>query len=82
MTLELRDVTRAVGGRVHIHPTSLTLAKGTMNVLLGPTLSGKTSLMRLMVANIAPGSAKMSSIEGPSAPLRERTTESHATHAM
>jgi glycerol transport system ATP-binding protein len=26
----------------------LTLAPGTMNVLLGPTLSGKTSLMRLM----------------------------------
>jgi glycerol transport system ATP-binding protein len=31
-----------------IHPTDLTLQKGTMNVLLGPTLAGKTSLMRLM----------------------------------
>jgi glycerol transport system ATP-binding protein len=41
-------VTRTVAGRVHIHPTDLTLEKGTMNVLLGPTLSGKTSLMRLM----------------------------------
>lgn len=48
MTLELQGVSRVVGGRVHIHPTSLTLQKGTMNVLLGPTLSGKTSLMRLM----------------------------------
>ena len=27
---------------------SLTLAHGTLNILLGPTLSGKTSLMRLM----------------------------------
>ncbi|WP_353144548.1 ABC transporter ATP-binding protein [Paracoccus sp. (in: a-proteobacteria)] len=46
--LELQGVSRSVGGRVHIHPTNLTLQKGTMNVLLGPTLSGKTSLMRLM----------------------------------
>ena len=46
--LELQGVSRSVGGRVHIHPTDLTLRKGTMNVLLGPTLSGKTSLMRLM----------------------------------
>ncbi len=48
MTLELRAVTKAVGGQVHIHPTSLVLTRGTMNVLLGPTLSGKTTLMRLM----------------------------------
>lgn len=48
MTLELQGVSRLVGGRVYIHPTDLTLQKGTMNVLLGPTLSGKTSLMRLM----------------------------------
>lgn len=48
MTLELRGVSKSVEGAVHIHPTDLTLKKGTMNVLLGPTLSGKTSLMRLM----------------------------------
>ena len=48
MVLELRNVSRSVEGRVHIHPTDLSLQKGTMNVLLGPTLSGKTSLMRLM----------------------------------
>ena len=48
MTLELQGVSRLVEGRVYIHPTDLTLQKGTMNVLLGPTLSGKTSLMRLM----------------------------------
>ncbi|SMO99725.1 ABC transporter ATP-binding protein [Paracoccus laeviglucosivorans] len=48
MVLELQGVSRQVGGLVHIHPTSLTLQNGTMNVLLGPTLAGKTSLMRLM----------------------------------
>ena len=48
MTLELRNVSKVVGGQTHIFPTDLTLNKGTMNVLLGPTLSGKTSFMRLM----------------------------------
>ncbi|KGJ13315.1 ABC transporter ATP-binding protein [Paracoccus sanguinis] len=48
MTLELAGIGKEVGGQVWIHPTDLTLAPGTMNVLLGPTLSGKTTLMRLM----------------------------------
>ncbi|QDY68486.1 ABC transporter ATP-binding protein [Qingshengfaniella alkalisoli] len=48
MSLELRNVSKIVQGRTHIHPTSLTLREGTLNILLGPTLSGKTSLMRLM----------------------------------
>ena len=48
MTLELRGISKSVGGRTHIHPTDLTLRPGSMNVLLGPTLAGKTTLMRLM----------------------------------
>ena len=48
MTLELKGVAKSVDGQAHVHPTDLTLRKGTMNVLLGPTLAGKTSLMRLM----------------------------------
>jgi glycerol transport system ATP-binding protein len=46
--LELRNVSKMVGREYHIRPTSLALKRGTLNVLLGPTLSGKTSLMRLM----------------------------------
>nr|WP_316656626.1 ABC transporter ATP-binding protein [uncultured Gellertiella sp.] len=46
--LELRDVSKMAAGGYHIHPVNLTLERGTLNVLLGPTLSGKTSLMRLM----------------------------------
>lgn len=46
--LELIDVTKRVGAETHIADVSMTLTKGTLNVLLGPTLSGKTSLMRLM----------------------------------
>ena len=48
MTLRLQDVSKSVGGVAHIHPVDLELRKGTMNVLLGPTSAGKTSLMRLM----------------------------------
>ena len=48
MTLELQGVSKEVAGQSWIHPTDLELAPGSMNVLLGPTLSGKTTLMRLM----------------------------------
>ena len=37
-----------VGAETHIYETSLKLEPGKFNVLLGTTLSGKTSLMRLM----------------------------------
>ena len=59
MTLALDAVTRTVGASTHIHATSLELEKGTMNVLLGPTLSGKTSLMRLMAGLDRPSSGRI-----------------------
>ena len=48
MQLELRTVSKKVGREMHISDVSLTFQAGTLNILLGPTLSGKTSLMRLM----------------------------------
>ena len=48
MSLELRELSKQVSGEVHIAQTELSLNPGVFNVLLGPTLSGKTSLMRLM----------------------------------
>lgn len=59
MTLELKGVSKVVNGQTHIHPTDLTLNKGTMNVLLGPTLSGKTSLMRLMAGLDVPATGRI-----------------------
>ena len=59
MTLTLDSVTKVVNGQVHIHPTDLTLEKGTMNVLLGPTLAGKTSLMRLMAGLDVPNDGRI-----------------------
>ena len=46
--LELKNISKKVGNQFHIKDVSLKLEKGTLNILLGPTLSGKTSLMRLM----------------------------------
>ena len=57
--LELRNVTKTVTGVDHIRDVSLVLAHGSLNVLLGPTLSGKTSLMRLMAGLDAPTSGKV-----------------------
>ncbi|MGK7653764.1 ABC transporter ATP-binding protein [Roseovarius sp. B08] len=59
MTLVLDNVSKQVGAETHIHPTDLTLEKGTMNVLLGPTLAGKTTLMRLMAGLDAPTTGRI-----------------------
>ena len=48
MTLELQNIEKNVEGSQHIYPTSLVLEKNTINILLGATLSGKTTLMQLM----------------------------------
>ena len=57
--LELRNVTKTVGASEHIRDVSLTLQRGSLNVLLGPTLSGKTSLMRLMAGLDVPTSGSI-----------------------
>lgn len=48
MSLELRNVTKRVGADTYIYETNLVLPDGSLNVLLGPTLAGKTTLMQLM----------------------------------
>ncbi|WP_420131354.1 ABC transporter ATP-binding protein [Rhodopseudomonas sp.] len=48
MPIELQNVSYRVGGADHVSKVSLTFGEGTVNVLLGPTLAGKTSLMRLL----------------------------------
>lgn len=48
MTLKLRNVSLVQDGVSLIDDANLTLQRRTMNVLLGPTLAGKTTLMRLM----------------------------------
>jgi glycerol transport system ATP-binding protein len=57
--LELRQVTKVVGTETHIDDVSLSLRPGTLNVLLGPTLSGKTTLMRIMAGLDVPTDGKV-----------------------
>ncbi len=59
MQLELQNVCKKVGGEYHIRDVNMTLEAGTLNILLGPTLSGKTSLMRLMAGLDRPTSGKL-----------------------
>lgn len=48
MALVLENISRIVAGEIHIAPMDLELDSGSLSLLLGLTLSGKTSLMRLM----------------------------------
>src|SRR5260370_6946400 len=48
MTVALEKATRVVGAVPSIREGSITLEPGRLSVLLGPTLAGKTSLMRLL----------------------------------
>jgi len=59
VTLELKQVTKAVGAETHLYPLDLKLAAGGINVLLGPTQAGKTSLMRVIAGLDKPGSGSV-----------------------
>lgn len=74
MHLALENVSSVVGGQPHIHPMSLTLAPGTINVLLGATLAGKTSLMRLMAGLDRPTAGRVlaDGRDVTGVPVRER----------
>jgi glycerol transport system ATP-binding protein len=62
-------------GESIINDVSLTVERGTMNVLLGPTQAGKTTLMRLMAGLDKPSSGRIL-VDGKDAtgvPVRERS---------
>jgi glycerol transport system ATP-binding protein len=59
MTVTLEHVIRSIDGIPTIRDVSLTLQGGTLNVLLGPTLSGKTSIMRLLAGLDKPTSGRV-----------------------
>ncbi len=59
MTIRFEQVTRRVGAETHIYPTSLELKPGSLNVLLGQTLAGKTTLLRLLAGLDRPTSGNI-----------------------
>ena len=59
MSLELKNVEKKIGLDTHIYSTDLKLEKNTINILLGPTLSGKTTLMQIMAGLDKPTSGEI-----------------------
>src|SRR6202023_1977551 len=59
MSVTLQNVPRSVDGFPTIRDVTLTLDRGTLSVLLGPTLSGKTSIMRLLAGLDKPTSGRV-----------------------
>ncbi len=59
MTLELKNVTLEKQGDTHIYPTELALVAEEFNILLGTTLAGKTTLMRIMAGLEKPSTGEV-----------------------
>ena len=73
--LELDCVTKRVGRETHLSDVSLRLEPGTLNVLLGQTLAGKTSLMRIMAGLDRPtqGRVLVGGRDVTGVPVRQRS---------
>jgi glycerol transport system ATP-binding protein len=75
LTFVLDHIGLETAGERVIDDVCLTLAPGTLNVLLGPTLSGKTTIMRLMAGLDRPTSGRLL-LDGrdvTSVPVRKRS---------
>ncbi|MFB9884815.1 ABC transporter ATP-binding protein [Balneatrix alpica] len=74
MSLTLEHVTRVVDKQLYIDDASLTFEPGSFNVLLGRTLAGKTTLMRLMAGLDQPTSGRilMNGADVTGVPVRQR----------
>ena len=75
MSFVLDHIGYRVGADMFISDVSLTLEPGTMNVLLGPTLAGKTTLMRLMAGLDRPTSGRLldDGVDLTDVPVRKRS---------
>ena len=75
MSLVLDHLGLRVGEDAIVSGVSLTLDPGTMNVLLGPPLSGKTTLMRLMAGLDRPTSGRLveDGVDVAGLPVRKRS---------
>ncbi len=59
MSVTLDHVSQMVDGVTTIRDVSLTLERGSLSVLLGPTLAGKTSIMRLLAGLDKPAQGRV-----------------------
>ncbi|MEZ4607346.1 MAG: ABC transporter ATP-binding protein [Deinococcales bacterium] len=58
MEFVLEEIGKSLAHEVHLYPLTLKLGSG-LHVLLGPTLAGKTSLMRIMAGLDKPSSGRI-----------------------
>ena len=74
MSLTLDHVRRVENKQLYIDDACLTFEPGSFNVLIGRTLSGKTSLMRLMAGLDKPSSGRvlMNGVDITDVPVRKR----------
>lgn len=74
MQLVLDNVSKKHGADDHLYPLSLALVPGTINVLLGTTRAGKTSLMRLMAGLDRPsaGAILVDGVDHTGVPVSKR----------
>ena len=74
MSLELKNVSHVVGAETYLDDISVTLNQGSFNVLLGRTLAGKTTLMRIMAGIEAPtsGLIVMDGVDVTGVPVQQR----------
>ncbi|MFL6702615.1 MAG: ABC transporter ATP-binding protein [Paraburkholderia graminis] len=59
MVLELEQVSVVSGGQPYLYGVDLRLVPGAINVLLGPTQAGKTTLMRVMAGLDRPNAGRV-----------------------
>ncbi|PAU56939.1 ABC transporter ATP-binding protein [Pseudomonas indica] len=74
MSLTLEHVSRIVDNQIYIEDACLSFEPGSFNVLVGRTLAGKTSLMRLMAGLDKPTSGRilMNGADVTGVPVRHR----------
>jgi glycerol transport system ATP-binding protein len=74
MQLTLDGVALRAGSQTHLYPMSLAPVPGAMTVLLGATLAGKTSLMRIMAGLDRPseGRVMVDGADVTGVPVRQR----------
>ncbi|MGI9294962.1 MAG: ABC transporter ATP-binding protein [Pseudomonadales bacterium] len=74
MSLELQQVSRAVDGQTWIDSLDFSLERGSFNVLLGRTLAGKTTLMRLIAGLDRPtqGRILINGVDVTGVPVKDR----------
>ena len=74
MRLTLDGISLRAGSQTHLYPMSLAPVPGAMTVLLGATLAGKTSLMRIMAGLDRPteGRVRVDGADVTGVPVRQR----------